>query len=96
MELLLLVGGVVATVFILRHAFKKYEATKNNVETEGNPVDFVKNEVKNVLDVNNDGKVNLEDAVVAAEKVKKVTKKVANKTKKAVTKAKKPKLNVLK
>jgi transcription elongation factor len=82
MELLLLLLGVGAAVLFVRYAFKKYEASKSNVEFDVHPVDFAKEEVKAVLDVNNDGKVDLGDVKVIAEK----TKKKAIKATKAVVK----------
>lgn len=47
----------------------------------------VADEVKETLDVNNDGKVDVEDAKVVVEKVKTRTKAVAGKAKTAAVKA---------
>lgn len=74
MELLLLLLGVGAVVLFVRYALKKYEAKQNNVEFDVAPMDFAKSEVKAVLDVNNDGKVDLGDVKVVAEKTKKAIK----------------------
>lgn len=90
MNLLLLLLLVVAGVLVVRYALKKFEADKNNSEFDVTPVDFVKSEVKTVLDVNQDGKVDLADAVEAGKKVK----KAAKATKEAVakkTRGRKPK-----
>ena len=59
-------------------------------------VETVKNEVKEVLDVNKDGEVNLADVVEAGKKVKSGAKKAAGKAKDAAKKVKKPKLKVAK
>jgi hypothetical protein len=83
MELLLLLLGVAAAVLVVRYAFKQYEARKSNVEFDVHPVDFAKEEVTAVLDVNNDGKVDLADVKVLAEKTKK---KAIKATKTAVKK----------
>lgn len=82
MEFLLLALLGVALVLVVRYAFKKYEAKENNVEFDVHPIDFAKEEVKTVLDVNNDGKVDLADVKEVAVK----TKKKAIKTTKAVVK----------
>lgn len=83
MELLLLLLGVGAALLVLRYAFKKYDAKVNNEEFNVQPLDFAKEEVKNVLDVNNDGKVDLGDVkevAVKAKKAIKTTKAVVKKT----------------
>jgi hypothetical protein len=84
MELVLLLLGVVAVSLFVRYIFKKNEAEKNNTEFDVTPVDFVKEEVKTALDVNNDGQVNLADVKEVAEKTKrkaiKATKAVVKKT----------------
>lgn len=89
MELILLLLGVGAALLVVRYAFKKYDAKMNNEEFNVAPVDFAKEEVKAVLDVNNDGKVDLGDVKEVAVKTKK-----AIKTTKAVvkkTRGRKPK-----
>jgi len=82
MELVLILLGVAAAVLVVRYAFKKYDAKMNNTEFDVHPVDFAKEEVTAVLDVNNDGKVDLGDVKAVAEK----TKKKAIKATKAVVK----------
>lgn len=82
MELLLLILAVVAGVLVVRYGLKKYDAKQNNEEFNVQPLDFAKSEVKHALDVNNDGKVDLADAVEAAGKVKKAAKKVKEAAKK--------------
>ena len=68
-------------------------AFETKVETA---VTEVKAEVKEVLDVNKDGKVDLADAKEAGKKVKAGAKKAAGKAKDAAKKVKKPKLTVAK
>ena len=82
MELLLLLLAVVAGVLVVRYSLKKHDAKQNNEEFNVQPLDFAKSEVKQALDVNNDGKVDLADAVEAAGKVKKAAKKVKEAAKK--------------
>lgn len=82
LEFLLLLGGVVAAVLVVRYAFKKYDAKMNNTEFDVHPVDFAKEEVTAVLDVNKDGKVDVADAVAVVAK----TKKAVNSAKSAVKK----------
>lgn len=83
MEFLLLLLLVAAVVLAVRYGLKKYDAKQNNEEFNVQPVDFVKEEVKNALDVNNDGKVNLADVKEVGKKTRKViktTKAVVKKT----------------
>ena len=83
MELLLLLLGVGAAILVVRYAFKKYDAKQNNEEFNVQPLDFAKEEVKNALDVNDDGKVDLADVkevAVKAKKAIKTTKAVVKKT----------------
>lgn len=89
MELVLLLLGVAAAVLVLRYAFKKYDAQMNNKEFDVHPVDFAKEEVKNVLDVNDDGKVDLADVKEAAVKTKKAIKATKAAVKKTAGRKKK-------
>jgi hypothetical protein len=62
---------------------------KNDAAFDSNPVVHkVEEELKSVLDVNKDGKVNVEDAKEAGKKVKAGAKKAAGKAKAAAGKAK--------
>lgn len=83
MEFLLLLLLAAAVVLVVRYAFKKKEAEANNEEFAPAPVDFVKEEVKTVLDVNNDGKVdlgNVKEVVAKGKKAIRTTKAVVKKT----------------
>lgn len=75
--------------FVFRHLNKTADAAFDVKPV----VEEVKTEVKQVLDVNNDGKVDVADVVATVEKVKKGAKKAVGKAKTAV---KKPKLKVAK
>lgn len=83
MELLLLLLLAGAGVLVVRYALKKKDAADNNQEFNVQPLDFAKSEVKNALDVNDDGKVDLADVkevAVKAKKAIKTTKAVVKKT----------------
>ena len=88
MELLLLLLLAVAGVLVVRYALKKKDAVDNNQEFNVQPLDFAKNEVKNALDVNNDGKVDLGDVKEVAVKAKKAAKATKEVVKKAGRKKK--------
>jgi hypothetical protein len=59
-------------------------------------VKATKTRAKKVADVNNDGKVDMADAVEVAQKTKTVAKKAATAVKEKVTKPRKPKLEAAK
>ena len=83
MELLLLLLLAGAGILVVRYALKKKDAADKNEEFNVQPLDFAKSEVKDVLDVNNDGKVDLADVkevAVKAKKAIKTTKAVVKKT----------------
>jgi hypothetical protein len=88
--LILAVAGYVVYRIVNDKTDAAFETKVESAVTE------VKTEVKSVLDVNKDGKVDLADAVEAGKKVKAGAKKAAGKAKAAAAKVKKPKLKVAK
>lgn len=66
-----------------------YWLHKNNQPVFTRPVNKIETVVKDVVDVNNDGKVDVKDAVEAVKKVKKVAKITAEKVKKTTGRKKK-------
>lgn len=94
--MLVLLGSVVVFAIAIWAINRKYgpdapESILNlTTKIESNTKEVVK-DVVSVLDVNNDGKVNLADAKAAAKKVKKVVTKTKKAAPKRSTKVKKPK-----
>jgi hypothetical protein len=95
--IVLLVAAVAA--FLVYRALNKVDVLKDGAldKNDANAVaDAVKADVKEILDVNKDGQVNVADAVEAGKKAKAGAKKAAGKVKDAAKKVKKPKLKVAK
>lgn len=78
-----------AVVLILMICGIIYWVHKETNETYSKPIQKIETAVKNVIDTNDDGKVNAADAVQAAKKVGKAAKITAEKVKKTVGRKKK-------
>ena len=80
--------GLLVVAAVAYFVYRKLNKTADTAFDVHPVVDNVKAEVKEVLDVNKDGKVDVADVKEAGKKVKAGAKKAAGKAKKAVKKAK--------